>query len=1085
MRSILLYLFAAILCVACVQGEVEDYVAPREELPETIFVGFEGDDTRIQLSEGLKSVWNKGDLVSVFYKSDSNDCWEFIGETGDRNGELRQVGIGSVSRTADNVVVVYPYDERYVISLAANTVELSIPAVQSYTANSFGVGSSPMIASSDFNKFKLKNVCGWFKLSLTGSGERVTAVSLRGNNGEQVAGRLLVNADDASCVLAITTPDVEEGEIGGALIGEEYVSTLVRLESLDGVVLSEEPTAFYIAVAPQRFDSGITVCVECADGSRMVQKSENIEIKVERNTIKPMASFEYIPSDGDFDTEEDSNEIPNNEIWYTTTNGEAISFNKSVSGATLLSNTYENGKGVLRFDSDITRLDSNAFNGNTRITTITLPESVKSVDSQAFNSMQNLERLIGVHVSEDGLCYIVDGELQAFIGVELEEYEVPQDVVSIGDSLFSNNEKLKYIRLPENLQYIGDYVLNNCAMLQEIEIPESVVEMGEYVLLNCPSLKQFKGVYASDDGAALIFNNKLKCYLSAREETAFRVPQGVTVICQYAFSDCVNLTTLYIPESVCEFENYAVYGWNSLTAIYMESLTPPIFDYAPFGYSINDNLRIYVYEEAVDLYKTELGGLSDRVVSNGESPSTETTTIQYFTANSTILDISGLPIVSHEYKNAKEGALLVVAGSLRYVPSGLFSNQADLTSIKLPDSICRIQDSAFAGCSSLNRIAMGANVEYIGASAFSGCSTLDVIELPSQLTTIEDSTFEECTALKSVTMGNDIRYIGNRAFYNCSKIEEITLPENLKFIGDYAFYKSMWNGDSYPKITLSHSVEHIGTEAFVDCNCDITINCPVGDNYFVKSRFRYVTLGEGITHIGKGAFAGASISSLTFADSVTHIGDRAFEEGRVNISKQSSNIQYVGERTFANSTITHFSFASDVSYIGQAAFLGCNKLKTIDMPERGIEKLPDSVFDGCSSLISIDIPKSIKRLGSYSLAGCTSLTCVVIPEGVTHIEDYAFARSFGPYEDNTEVRIPASVIEIGYGAFMNCKGLDTVYCYRATPPGLGAQAFRSYDGEWYYNLGCRIYVRPESLELYLNAGGWKAYRDDIVAYDFE
>ena len=84
----------------------------------------------------------------------------------------------------------------------------------------------------------------------------------------------------------------------------------------------------------------------------------------------------------------------------------------------------------------------------------------------------------------------------------------------------------------------------------------------------------------------------------------------------------------------------------------------------------------------------------------------------------------------------------------------------------------------------------------------------------------------------------------------------------------------------------------------------------------------------------------------------------------------------------------------------------------------------------------------------------------------------------------TEIRFPESVIEIGYAACLNCTALDTVYCCRLLPPGLGEQAFRTYDGEWYDYINCRIYVRPEAYQLYLIAGGWKSYADDIVALDF-
>ena len=46
-------------------------------------------DTRIQLDNYQKTVWTNGDLVSVFYRSDANQKWQYKGETGARIANLR------------------------------------------------------------------------------------------------------------------------------------------------------------------------------------------------------------------------------------------------------------------------------------------------------------------------------------------------------------------------------------------------------------------------------------------------------------------------------------------------------------------------------------------------------------------------------------------------------------------------------------------------------------------------------------------------------------------------------------------------------------------------------------------------------------------------------------------------------------------------------------------------------------------------------------------------------------------------------------------------------------------------------------
>ena len=114
MRRSLLFALAVIMIAACSKitiDEPQGNNAIIDETPETLVVGFEDDDTRIQLNEDMKSVWTKGDLVSVFYRSDANQQWQYTGETGERVAELSRVDEGVATEAMKRVVVVYPYNE--------------------------------------------------------------------------------------------------------------------------------------------------------------------------------------------------------------------------------------------------------------------------------------------------------------------------------------------------------------------------------------------------------------------------------------------------------------------------------------------------------------------------------------------------------------------------------------------------------------------------------------------------------------------------------------------------------------------------------------------------------------------------------------------------------------------------------------------------------------------------------------------------------------------------------------------------------------------------------------------------------------
>ena len=133
----------------------------------------------------------------------------------------------------------------------------------------------------------------------------------------------------------------------------------------------------------------------------------------------------------------------NNKIYYTTTDGKKLfpySTEPSVFGAILISNTYEDGQGVLTFDDEITVIGEMAFvEYCDRLATIKIPDSVISIEENAFQSCSELVAFYGKFASTDNYCLIVDGVLNSFAhGCGLNEYTIPDSVTSIGERAFKD-----------------------------------------------------------------------------------------------------------------------------------------------------------------------------------------------------------------------------------------------------------------------------------------------------------------------------------------------------------------------------------------------------------------------------------------------------------------------------------------------------------------------------------------------------------------------------------------------------------------------------------------------------------------------
>ena len=498
----------------------------------------------------------------------------------------------------------------------------------------------------------------------------------------------------------------------------------------------------------------------------------------------------------------------------------------------------------LSLPEGLTNIGNYAFQNCDSLTAITLPASIQSLGTYVFSGCDKVESVTFLGNSDVELI----GESHFSSQPNQKSVRLPNGLTLITRSMFYGNKQLKSIDLSKTkVTEMLPFAFYENTALTTVKLPNTLTSIGEYAFYNCKQLNSinFPTALKSIGYNAFQYNNL----------PSLQLPSGLETIGGYAFADSKNLSAIpvVIPQTVTSIGNYAFSNCDQMTSFTFPKTT--LTTLGEYALDNCDNLQTVVFPKNLTTIPRSTCGTCKKLSSVTLPENLETVGYAAFYEANSLYSIT-LPTT---VKTIEPFAFYHV-----FMPT-----------LTLPEGLETIGYQAFRGCDRLKELILPSTLKQMDNAAFYYCDSLYTVTFPenaSNLTFNGREHFKNCPRLVKVTLPKTgMTTIPNNMFENCVRLRNIELPATLTSIGDDAFYGC----DSLQTIYIPDGVKSIGYEAFDYCR-----------------GLRYVRLPEGLESIGQACFGYTErLPFINIPSTVTSIGNWAIH---TTATSSNTNFKSIG-----------------------------------------------------------------------------------------------------------------------------------------------------------------------------------------------